>query len=188
MNLAAAISMYFGGQGSGCHGPNCGRPSMGGAEKPSVDTASKDDLQFLKTNFKATDEDSASALADSLLNWMGRYGDVAHTFVAKDANGSVVGALQWGRTRFKGEDFLEIDALAVHPDILTGKMNVKGTGTSLMCKAASIAAQQGVGISLVASSVGKGFYQKLGMHESEPGSDIFNWSYEEARSFAQHAK
>lgn len=29
MNLAAAISMHFGGPGSGCHGPNCGRPSTG---------------------------------------------------------------------------------------------------------------------------------------------------------------
>lgn len=27
MNLAAAISLYGGGPGSGCHGPNCGRPA-----------------------------------------------------------------------------------------------------------------------------------------------------------------
>lgn len=37
MRLASTISLHAGGQGSGCHGPNCGR-SGGGEHKPDSST------------------------------------------------------------------------------------------------------------------------------------------------------
>jgi hypothetical protein len=36
MNLATTLTIYGGGPGSGCRGPNCGRPSIGGKEQAHV--------------------------------------------------------------------------------------------------------------------------------------------------------
>ena len=40
MNLSSTVSIYGGGVGSGCHGPNCGRPSIGLKKISSTDRKS----------------------------------------------------------------------------------------------------------------------------------------------------
>lgn len=42
MNLAATIQLYFGGAGSGCRGPNCGRPATGKTKEAEIQKIAKD--------------------------------------------------------------------------------------------------------------------------------------------------
>ena len=183
MNLATTIELH--GYGTS-EGVEKAWDTRGRKTEEGVQTAQQSDLASMHSSFKETEDTSAPGLAASLLNWIGKADQTENTLVLKDEQGQLCGAMLWGHTILKGKQYFEVNALAVHPDILTGARTAKGTGTKLMVAAAKLAAKENLGVELVASTVGEGFYRKIGMNETKQGSGIFTWSKEEARSFAQH--
>lgn len=158
----------------------------GGLGLPSsLKSATPDDMdelsQFNKEETVPTPEDTP-ALAADLLGAIGASELPKNTYVVRDDQDRLEGAMLLGHV---GGD-VEVVMLAVHPEILEGKREVKGTGTQLLRKAVQVAAAEGKGLRLVSTSVGKGFYKRLGMIEYQPG--LFKWTADEVKALVEAAK
>jgi predicted N-acetyltransferase YhbS len=153
--------------------------------QPTVRTApaTSDDCETLEATFPDVLEPTGhDEEAQALLHWIGANNNPAQTVIARDDENRIVGAMYWSHTA-TGKN-IEVDSLASHPDILRGKMNVRGVGTNLMLEAARVAARENKGVELVALRGAEGFYQKLGMIGAH---GFYQWTPGQARSFAQHA-
>ncbi len=105
---------------------------------------------------------------------------------ARDKDGKVIGAVLWHKT---SNNYIYVDALAAHPDIVAGKRRARGVGTSLMQHVASVAASLGAGVKLTSLQKSEPFYKKLGMHQDpnttkEGRLHDFQWEPDEVKMFA----
>jgi predicted ABC-type ATPase len=109
-----------------------------------------------------------------------------HVLILKDDKNTIVGALQ--TYDGKRDEPYTVSYLATNPKIIMGDMAYKGVGTTLMIKAANDAAALGKGVELYALEGAESFYSKLGMARSVTniGQVKFNWTPEQAASFAKH--
>jgi GNAT superfamily N-acetyltransferase len=193
MRLSSVLEINAGGPGSGCHGENCGRPSTANSYASGVAKVSKEDFKEIKAiGQEGTLMKSEHPFASEI--WT-RIDDAAYCFdsigynkpnkgegfTLKNSEGKIVGAMELDLHYSSSQ--IEVKFLASHPKVITGELKEKGIGTRLLIQAAKTAAEQGKGLVLTSLARAVGFYQKMGMQTSIPGS--FYWTAKDCQEISK---
>jgi phage-related protein (TIGR01555 family) len=158
--------------------------ATGATEKDVTEIENWHDHEEAKEETTKGRQENALAVAESAI---GEAEDHPERVSVVRYNGKPIGVCSFGgATKMSGVKYDVLNYLAVHPDIIGGKIKVKGVGTALMISAAKRAAKHERGLCLASlDDESSKFYEKLGMKRMGKGN-TFLWSFDDCRVVAAY--